>query len=84
MLGRDKDRLVRIVQLRTMPPDVRLAHPDIILKDGWGSADQVEPFRSGIVLVDPLGNQVMRWPKNPDIKKLNQDLARLLRASRIG
>ncbi len=35
-------------------------------------------------LVDPLGNFVLAWPSNPDIKALAKDLSRLLRASRIG
>jgi len=34
--------------------------------------------------VDPLGNLVLRYPDDPDIKKMAGDLTRLLKASRIG
>ena len=37
-----------------------------------------------IYLVDPLGNLVLAWPRDPDIKAMAKDLTRLLRASRIG
>ncbi|MEO8675825.1 MAG: hypothetical protein ABI569_09610, partial [Casimicrobiaceae bacterium] len=38
----------------------------------------------GIWLIDPLGNLVLYYPADPDIKGLAKDLTRLLRASRIG
>jgi hypothetical protein len=34
--------------------------------------------------MDPLGNQVLAWPRPPDPKALAKDLGRLLKASRIG
>ncbi|MDT6962408.1 cytochrome c oxidase subunit I [Cupriavidus sp. SZY C1] len=37
-----------------------------------------------IYLVDPLGNLMMRWPKDPDPKKMSGDLKKLLKYSRIG
>jgi hypothetical protein len=37
-----------------------------------------------IYLIDPLGNIVLRYPADPDIKRMAKDLERLLRASRIG
>jgi hypothetical protein len=37
-----------------------------------------------IYLVDPLGNEVLAWPMDPDIKALAKDLTRLLHASQIG
>jgi len=37
-----------------------------------------------IYLVDPLGNLMMRWPKDPDPKKISSDLKKLLKYSRIG
>jgi hypothetical protein len=37
-----------------------------------------------IYLVDPLGNLMMRFPREPDPKLMIKDLARLLKASRIG
>jgi hypothetical protein len=37
-----------------------------------------------IYLVDPHGNLMMRWPASPDLKRMLDDLKRLLRASQIG
>jgi hypothetical protein len=37
-----------------------------------------------IYLVDPLGNLMLRWPRDPDPSKMVKDLQRLLRYSRIG
>ena len=40
--------------------------------------------RDHIYLIDPLGNLVLRYPKNADPAKMKKDLERLLRYSRIG
>jgi len=40
--------------------------------------------RDHIYLIDPLGNLMLRFPENADPRKMRKDLARLLRASRIG
>ncbi len=40
--------------------------------------------RDHIYLIDPLGNLMLRFPKDADPRKMHKDLARLLRASRIG
>jgi hypothetical protein len=45
---------------------------------GWRRAEDT------IYLVDPLGNLMMRWPKDPDPKKISGDLKKLLKYSRIG
>ena len=37
-----------------------------------------------IYLVDPLGNLMMRFPRDPDPSRMLKDLQRLLRYSRIG
>lgn len=37
-----------------------------------------------IYVIDPLGNLMMRFPKDPDPNKMKKDLSRLLKASRIG
>ena len=37
-----------------------------------------------IYVVDPLGNLMMRFPRDPDPRRMIKDLARLLRASQIG
>ena len=40
--------------------------------------------RDHIYVIDPHGNLVLRFPKDADPRRMNKDLARLLRASRIG
>ena len=37
-----------------------------------------------IYMIDPLGNAMMRWPENPDMKRMFKDIERLLKASQIG
>lgn len=37
-----------------------------------------------IYLMDPLGNLMMRFPRDPDPRRMIRDLTRLLKASRIG
>jgi cytochrome oxidase Cu insertion factor (SCO1/SenC/PrrC family) len=37
-----------------------------------------------IYVIDPLGNLMMRYPPDPDPKRMIRDLSRLLKASRIG
>lgn len=40
--------------------------------------------RQHIYLVDPLGNLMMRFPRDPDPSRMLKDLQRLLKYSRIG
>jgi hypothetical protein len=40
--------------------------------------------RDHVYIIDPLGNLMMRYPRDPDPNGMKRDLARLLRASRIG
>ena len=40
--------------------------------------------RDHIYLVDPLGNLMMRFPRDPDPSKMLKDLQRLLKYSGIG
>jgi hypothetical protein len=37
-----------------------------------------------IYVIDPLGNLMMRFPRDPDTRRLIKDLSRLLKASRVG
>lgn len=37
-----------------------------------------------IYLIDPLGNLMMRFPENPDSRRMIKDIQRLLKVSRIG
>lgn len=88
MQGKAMDRVER---LWLVTDDAALSaamleeHPGLII--ARTTARQVEALPRGsnaVYLLDPLGNQVLAWPRDPDIKALAKDLARLLKASRIG
>ena len=89
--GREQERVVRVLLLPTgvpaPPMELLAAHPGIIAVRGdsqqWQSLPG-DPVAAKIYLVDPLGNLVLRYPADPDIRRLAKDLERLLRASRIG
>ncbi|HXX86184.1 MAG TPA: hypothetical protein VEN29_19665 [Casimicrobiaceae bacterium] len=89
--GREQDRVLR-VWLRTAngsPParEVLALHPGLVA----AHADRDELARlpidagdSGILLIDPLGNLVLRYGADADIRRLANDLGRLLSASQVG
>lgn len=86
--GREMDRIQRVwfVTDDGAPGAALLAeHPDLAVVRvapgalaAWGAG----PDR--IYLLDPLGNLVLAYPRDPDIKRTGKDLTRLLQASRIG
>jgi hypothetical protein len=88
MQGKDMERVRRVwlVTDAGTPPDAVLAeHPGLVVVRADAAAAGRLPRGPGtIYLVDPLGNQVLAWPREPDIKALAKDLARVLKASRIG
>ena len=59
---------------------IAAAQGHAVLKQLPAGGDQ----RDHIYLVDPLGNLVLRYPKDADPNRMKKDLARLLRVSRIG
>ncbi len=50
----------------------------------WLPADQDTSVADHIYVIDPLGNLMMRFPKDPDPNKIKRDITKLLKASRIG
>ena len=87
MAGRmDRVRRVWFVTDDTAPDPVLLAeHPDlVVVRDAKDALAKWPQGEEPIYLADPLGNMVLAWPRDPDIKKIAKDVERLLRASRIG
>ena len=85
MQGKDQDRIVRawVVTGDVMPaPSVLAPHPDLVVIRVSGSAADLLP--GTVYVIDPLGNLVLRYPDDPDIRGIANDLTRLLKASRIG
>jgi hypothetical protein len=90
--GRDMDRVERVwLILNEAPLETQLMREydgTRMLRAG-GSPILAEfaparEVRDHIYLIDPLGNLMMRFPKDADPRRMNKDLGRLLRASRVG
>jgi hypothetical protein len=90
--GKDMDRIERAWLL----DDAAVPEPALVseyagtyLLPAQGSAllaklPAAASVRDHIYLVDPLGNLVLRYPRDADPSRIKKDLSRLLRASRIG
>lgn len=50
----------------------------------WLPVEKGASVTDHLYMVDPLGNLMMRFPKNADPNKIKKDLGKLLKASRIG
>jgi hypothetical protein len=58
------------------------AKPDAV--KAWLPVEAGATIADHIYMIDPLGNLMMRFPKNADPNKIKKDLAKLLKASSIG
>jgi cytochrome oxidase Cu insertion factor (SCO1/SenC/PrrC family) len=90
--GKDMERVERawlITDAAVPRPGVVDPYPGTWVARAAG-AGLVErfPARDGVAdhiyVVDPLGNLMMRFPRDPEPKRMIKDLSRLLKASRIG
>ena len=88
MQGRERERVERVWLVPDgVRPDPRAIaeHPDVVvIRTTAADAALLPKGADAIYLVDPIGNQVLAWPGDPDAKAIARDLTRLLRASRIG
>lgn len=50
----------------------------------WLPVEDGTNITDHIFMIDPLGNLMMRFPKDADPNKIKRDIAKLLKASRIG
>jgi hypothetical protein len=89
--GKDQDRVERVWLLTNdQAPDPALIaqHPGLqVLRPQSAGADLgiTDLFQPGhIFVVDPLGHVMMRFPLDVDPNRMKKDIARLLRASRVG
>ena len=90
--GKDQDRIERVwVVSDNGTPDPRLLQFHTGLRV-WRPNQQafiqqfpeVHTGEHDLYVVDPLGNLMMRFPKNPDPKGIIKDMKLLLKASQIG
>ncbi|PMS25425.1 SCO family protein [Trinickia soli] len=90
----ERERVVN-VWLRTdsdaISPVIERAYPDTrkLIADpaalaAWLPVDAGTRDTDHIYLVDPNGNLMMRFPKNPDPSKIKRDITKLLNGSSIG
>ena len=88
MQGREQERVVRVwlVTDEAAPTAALLAEQPglVVVRADPATAAALPGGADRIALIDPLGNQVLAWPADPDIKGLARDLGRLLKASQIG
>lgn len=92
--GKDMDRIERVWLITDDKPLETLllreydgthmlrVKPDALRS--WLPAQEGATAGDHIYLIDPLGNLMMRFPKDADPNKVKKDLAKLLKASRIG
>lgn len=95
MTGKERDEIERVWFITDREPlsnllireyegtyfvrvDERDLRPLLALPDTDGAS-----LRDHIWLVDPYGNLMLRWPRNPDPKGTKNDIARLLKASSL-
>lgn len=62
----------------------QLLRVDLAVVQSWLPVEKGTVASDHLYVIDPLGNLMMRFPKNADPNKIKKDLAKLLRASRIG
>lgn len=92
--GKDMDRIERVWLVTDDKPletmlmreydgtHMLRAKPEVVR--AWLPADSGTTQADHIYMVDPLGNLMMRFPKDADPNKVKKDIAKLLKASRIG
>lgn len=94
MQGKEMDRVERVWLVTDDKPiettllrqydGTRVLRADAAAVGKWLPAAQGSVPADHIYMIDPLGNLMMRFPKNPDPSKMKKDIGKLLKASRIG
>lgn len=92
--GKEMDRIERVWLVTDDKPvdtmllreydGTRILRTDPAKTRKWLPVDQGTNMADHIYMIDPLGNLMMRFPKNPDPNKMKKDISKLLRASSIG
>lgn len=90
--GREMERVERVwLVLDEARPDAQLMREydgtRVLHANGNALLAEFPPpggARDHIYVIDPLGNLMLRFPKDADPRRMHRDLARLLRVSRVG
>ena len=94
MQGKEMDRIERVWLVTDRAPletilireydGMHMLHADAAAVAKWLPADTGTRAEDHIYLIDPLGNLMMRFPADPDPRKMYKDVNKLLKASSIG
>lgn len=94
MQGKDMERIERVWLVTDKEPvetllmreydGTDMLRVDAAKVKSWLPVDEGTSAEDHIYLIDPLGNLMMRFPKDPDPNKMKKDISKLLRASAIG
>jgi len=92
--GKDRERVERVLLVTgdaTPPAQVMTEYEGtVVARASAASVEGSFPAEEGarasehLYVIDPLGNLMMRFPRNVDLNRMKKDVAKLLRASRIG
>ena len=83
-LRTDDKPVLPVIQTAYPQPDTRMVIADPKAVAAWLPTTKDSRVEDHIYLVDPNGNLMMRFPKDPEPEKIKDDLAKLLKWSRIG
>ncbi|AFT84408.1 SCO family protein [Paraburkholderia phenoliruptrix] len=81
-LRTDAGKVADVIQKAYPDTDMLVADPAQV--SAWLPVDQGTQISDHLYLVDPNGNLMMRFPKDPNPSKIKGDLTKLLKWSRIG
>ena len=94
MQGKDMERIERVWLVTDDTPldtvlmrvieGTRMLRVKADAVNAWLPVEQGDKVSDHMYLIDPLGNLMMRFPKNADPQKVKKDIAKLLKASAIG
>jgi hypothetical protein len=92
--GKDMDRIERVWLITDDKPldtmlireydGVHMLRANHEILKTWLPAETTTTVIDHIYMIDPLGNLMMRFPKAADPNRMKKDIAKLLKASRIG
>lgn len=92
--GKDMDRIERVWLVTDNQPldtvlmreydGTRMVRVNADAVGRWLPAEQGGAPQDHIYMIDPLGNLMMRFPRDADPNRIKKDLVKLLKASRIG
>lgn len=94
MQGKEMERIERVWLVNDKAPletmlireydGMEMLRVDAAKLKAWLPVDAGTTLADHIYLIDPLGNLMMRFPRDPDPGKMKKDISKLLRASAIG